>query len=291
MTKCQALALHQLQINAHCKLLNKTLGDRIGHASLMLSAPISLRHSSIASNMAFAFATSKPRARRKRNNEWSSSRLRNSPCSVRTSRRLFRASCWDCVRSPGRLLIMSSSLVDEVPGDWLWEEVQWHRSWSMAQWQSSHVTTRKRCAASTDASFRILLLLQSILQILNPSKNILGCIMLKEDLLSDAFWRNRSTPVYREKTHTHTHRKHFCSKRTSPEKTLGIRFQAFTIPSPLDRSTNTNITSFHNTTKIPRRLSDRKLPLQQKLALSSLLLLSKSKHRRLSHIKASRLQQ
>jgi hypothetical protein len=92
-------------------------------------------------------------------------------------------------------------------------------------------------------------------------------------------------------THTHTHRKHFCSKRTSPEKTLGIRFQAFTIPSPLDRSTNTNITSFHNTTKIPRRLSDRKLPLQQKLALSSLLLLSKSKHRRLSHIKASRLQQ
>lgn len=204
MTKCQALALHQLQINAHCKLLNKTLGDRIGHASLMLSAPISLRHSSIASNMAFALATSKPRARRKRNNEWSSSRLRNSPCSVRTSRRLFRASCWDCVRSPGRLLIMSSSLVDEVPGDWLWEEVQWHRSWSMAQWQSSHVTTRKRCAASTDASFRILLLLQSILQILNPSKNILGCIMLKEDLLSDAFWRNRSTPVYREKTHTHT---------------------------------------------------------------------------------------
>jgi hypothetical protein len=77
---------------------------------------------------------------------------------------------------------------------------------------------------------------------------------------------NRSTPVYRggEKTH----RKHFCSKRSSPEKTLGIRFQAFTIPSPLDRSTNTNITSFHNTTKIPRRLSDRKLPLQQKLAPS-----------------------
>jgi hypothetical protein len=78
---------------------------------------------------------------------------------------------------------------------------------------------------------------------------------------------NRSTPVYRGKK---THRKHFCSKRTSPDKTLGIRFQAFTIPSPLDRSTNSNITAFHNTTKIPRRLSDRKLPLQQKLALPSL---------------------
>jgi hypothetical protein len=74
---------------------------------------------------------------------------------------------------------------------------------------------------------------------------------------------NRSTPVYREKK---THRKHFCSKRTSPEKTLGIRFQAFTIPSPLDRSTT--LTSHPSTTLLksrdasPTETYSRNLPLR-----------------------------
>ncbi len=61
--------------------------------SLIVSAPISFRHSSMASNMALAFAMLKALARRKRSKELSSSRLRISPSCVRRSRNLLSASC------------------------------------------------------------------------------------------------------------------------------------------------------------------------------------------------------
>ncbi len=97
--------------------------------SLIVSAPISFRHSSMASNMAFAFAILKALARRKRSKELSSSRLRISPSSVRMTRNLLSVSCCNCIKSSGWMLIASSSPLDEAPDCWLLEEAQWHRSW------------------------------------------------------------------------------------------------------------------------------------------------------------------
>ncbi len=105
----------------------KKTGDRF--TCLIVSAPISFRHSNMASNIALAFAILNPLARKKRSKELSSSRLRISPSSVRMTRNLWSVSCCHCSKVPsGCRLNASSSPLEETPDPWLWD-AQWHRSW------------------------------------------------------------------------------------------------------------------------------------------------------------------
>ncbi len=105
----------------------KKTGDRF--TCLIVSAPISFRHSNMASNIALAFAILNPLARKKRSKELSSSRLRISPSSVRMTRNLWSVSCCHCSKVPsGWRLNASSSPLEETSDPWLWD-AQWHRSW------------------------------------------------------------------------------------------------------------------------------------------------------------------
>jgi hypothetical protein len=162
-----------------------------------------------------------------------------------------------------------------------------HEAWH-AQWQSSHVTTRKRCAASTDASFRILLLLQSILQILNPSKNILGCIMLKEDLLIDAFCGTDRHPFTGGKKHTANTS---APKERPQTKLLESVFKPS--QSRLLLIEARTVTSQPSTTLLKSRdvSPTENSPYSRNLPFRLCFYKAKAKHKRLSHIKASRLQQ
>ncbi len=119
----------------------KKTGDRF--TCLIVSAPISFRHSNMASNIALAFAILNPLARKKRSKELSSSRLRISPSSVRMTRNLWSVSCCHCSKVPsGWRLNASSSPLEETPDPWLWD-AQWHRSWIILTPDRSSAMTNK----------------------------------------------------------------------------------------------------------------------------------------------------